>query len=310
MTSEAEVAPRLAIQRPVHPVSRGSKLKGLHWSVLVGGGVFIGICLILLITPWIAPYNPDTQILTDRLAGPSAQHLLGTDLLGRDVLSRLMYGGRYSVTVAAITLLLSSVSGTVIGVISGRVRGIFDEGAMRIVDILLAFPDVLMALVLIAIIGAGTGTVIVALTLVGWTPFARLARAMTIEINTKGYIEAGRALGCSQAFITFRHVLPNALGPVLALGLTRFGYQLITVGSLSYLGLGVQPPASDWGSMLAAGQPYMQLVPLQVIVPGLTIFVTALSVTMAGQGLGRKRLGLPTTRLSQLRVAGRKREAA
>jgi peptide/nickel transport system permease protein len=269
-----------------------------HWSIRVGGGIFGVICLVLLLTPWLAPYDPNAQDLTARLAPPSSAHWLGTDPFGRDVLSRLMYGGRYSVTVAAITLLLSGTFGTLIGVLSGRLGGFVDELSMRAADVLLAFPDILMALVLIAILGPGSGTVVIALAIVGWTPFARLARATTIEVNTRGYIEAAKALGCSQSFITFRHVLPNALTPVLSLGLARFGYQLITVGSLSYLGLGVQPPASDWGSMLAAGQPYMQQMPLLVIIPGVTIFLTALSVTIAGQGISRRRLllgaaGLP-----------------
>lgn len=255
---------------------------------------------MLVLTPWIAPYNPDVQNLTLGLARPSAQHWLGTDIFGRDELSRLMFGGRFSVTTAAITLLLSGVLGTTVGVVSGRIGGVVDEVTMRTVDVLLSFPDVLMALFLVAILGPGPGTVVFALTLIGWCPFARLARAMTIQINTRGYIEAARALGCSQAFIIFRHVLPNALRPVLAQGLNRFGHFLILVGSLSYLGLGVQPPASDWGSMLADGQPYMQQDPLLVIVPGVTIFLTALSVSIAGQGLSGQRLHTP--RLLPLRL--------
>lgn len=293
MISRVEETPAAGTFARRRGLGRATSITGrLHWSVFLGAGIFLLICVVLVITPWIAPYDPNAQDLLHRLAGPSANHWLGTDPFGRDVLSRLMYGGRFSVSIAAITLLLSGSAGTIIGVVSGRLGGVVDEVAMRTADVLLAFPDILMALVLIAILGPGSGTVVLALSVVGWTPFARLARSMTIEINTRGYIEAARALGCSQRFITFRHVLPNALTPVLSLGLARFGYQLITVGSLSYLGLGVQPPAADWGSMLASGQPYMEQVPLLMIVPGLTIFITALSVTIAGLGLGRKRLGL------------------
>jgi peptide/nickel transport system permease protein len=247
--------------------------------------VFIDV--VVALAPWLAPYDPNALDLTARLGGPSVQHWLGTDLLGRDNLSRLMYGGRFSVSIAAVTLVLSCTFGTVIGAISGRVGGAVDEVAMRTVDILLAFPDVVFALFLIAIVGPGSLTVIVALSMVGWTPFARLTRALAIDINTKGYVEAATALGCSQWFIVTRHVMPNAMRPILALALTRFGFQLITVGSLSFLGLGIQPPASDWGSMLADGQPYMQQQPLLVLVPGITIFVTALSVTLVGKGLSR-----------------------
>jgi peptide/nickel transport system permease protein len=172
-----------------------------------------------------------------------------------------------------------------IGAVSARVGGLLDDFLMRLVDTLLAFPEVLIALFLVYILGPGYGTLIVALAISGWTPFARLTRAVTLEINTRGYIEAAEALGCSKTFIIVRHVLPNAIGPVLAQGFLRFGHQLITVGGLSYLGLGVQPPESDWGAMLSEAQLYMIRAPWLVIVPGFAIFLTALSVTLAGHGL-------------------------
>ena len=264
-------------------------LARLPWTARLGGALFVLICLFLLVGPWISRYDPNFQDLNDRLVGPSFAHFLGTDAYGRDVFSRLLAGGRFSVTIAGVTVVLSSAFGTVVGIASGRIGGFLDEVAMRAADVLLAFPDMLLALLLIVIIGPGPTTVVIAMSIVGWTAFARLARTMTLEINTHGYIEAAKALGCSQRFIVLRHVLPNALNPVLSLALSRFAYQLITVGSLSYLGLGVQPPQSDWGSMLADGQPYMQQNPWLVMVPGLTIFITALSLTMAGQGLGRSR---------------------
>ena len=245
---------------------------------------------MLALTPWLAPYDPAAQVLTARLRAPSAEHLLGTDHLGRDVLSRLMHGGRFSVSIAAIAVLITGVSGTLLGALSARLGGLFDEVVMRTVDALLAFPDVLIALFLVFLIGPGYGTLIVALATTGWTPFARLTRAVTLEINTKEYIEAAEALGCSRAFIIFHHVLPNALGPVLAQGFLRFGHKLITVGGLSYLGLGVQPPNSDWGAMLAEAQLYMVRAPWLVVAPGFAIFLTALSVTLAGHGLRQSTL--------------------
>jgi ABC-type dipeptide/oligopeptide/nickel transport system permease subunit len=298
----AVAATRLRARR--RPILR--ELAGVHWTVIVGGGVFLVICALLVLTPWITPQDPNLQNLTHRLAPPTVGHLLGTDAYGRDVLSRLMVGGRFSVTIAAMTVVLSSTVGTVVGILSGRLGGFVDEITMRSADVLLAFPDILLALVLIVILGPGPRTVVIAMTLVGWTAFARLARAMTLEINTRGYIEAAKALGCSQRFIVFRHVLPNALNPVLSLALSRFAYQLITVGSLSYLGLGVQPPASDWGSMLSDGQPYLQQDPLLVAAPGLAVFITALSLTMAGQGLnhGRLRLQAGSAAMEQIGMAG------
>lgn len=265
-------------------------LRAFHWTFLLGASVFGVICLILLLTPWLAPYDPAAQDLLARLQPPSPEHWLGTDNFGRDELSRLMFGGRFSVSMAAIAVLITGVSGTLLGALSARVGGAFDEFLMRTVDVLLAFPDVLIALFLVYIMGPGYGTLIVALALTGWTPFARLTRAVTLEVNTKDFIEAAEALGCSRSFIIFRHVLPNVIGPVLAQGFLRFGHMLITVGALSYLGLGVQPPQSDWGAMLAEGQLYMARAPWLVIVPGLAIFITALSVTMAGQGLRQSSL--------------------
>ncbi|MFE2184638.1 ABC transporter permease [Streptomyces sp. NPDC059455] len=262
---------------------------GRHWTLRAGAVVLALVLMTLLLTPWIAPFDPAHQDLTRRLAGPSAQHWLGTDQLGRDVLSRLMYGGRFSVSIAAVTLLLSAVVGTVIGAFSARRGGLLDEVVMRTTDLLIAIPDVVVALFLIASFGTGYGMLIAALTIVGWTPFARLMRGLALEINSREYIEAAEALGCSKTFIVFRHVIPNALRPVLALGFLRFGHKLITVGGLSYLGLGVQPPDSDWGAMLLDAQPYMQRVPLLVLAPGAAIFLTALSVTLIGHGMELKR---------------------
>ncbi|MEV6589043.1 ABC transporter permease [Streptomyces acidicola] len=255
-----------------------------HWTLRVGAATFAVIVTVLVLTPWIAPYDPADQDLSRRLAGFSAEHWLGTDQLGRDVLSRLMYGGRFSVTIAAVTLLLGAVIGTLLGAVSARRGGLLDEFLMRTVDLLIAIPDVVVALLLIAVFGTGYGTLIAALTAVGWTPFARLMRGLALEINAKGYIEAAEALGCSKSFIIFRHVIPNALRPMLALGFLRFGHKLITVGGLSYLSLGVQPPDSDWGAMLLDAQPYMARMPMLVILPGAAIFLTALSVTLIGQG--------------------------
>jgi peptide/nickel transport system permease protein len=270
---------------------RGMRVtRGRHWTFNVGSVLLGLILLILLLTPWIAPHDPAAQDLANRLADPSAEHWFGTDHLGRDVLSRLMWGGRFSVTIAAITLVICAVTGAVIGALAARRGGWLDELVMRSVDVLVCFPDVIIALFLIALFGSGYGTLIVALTITGWTPFARLMRGLALEINAKDYVEAAEILGSPKAYIVFRHVIPNAARPVLAMGFLRFGHKLITVGALSYLGLGVQPPDSDWGAMLLDAQPYMERAPSLGILPGAAIFVAALSVTMIGQGLDVKRV--------------------
>jgi ABC-type dipeptide/oligopeptide/nickel transport system permease subunit len=263
--------------------------RGRPWTFNIGGVLLALILLLLLLTPWIAPHDPAAQDLSNRLAGPSAGHWFGTDHLGRDVLSRLMWGGRFSVTIAAITLVVCAVSGGIIGALAARRGGWLDELVMRSVDVLICFPDVVIALFLIALFGTGYGTLIAALTITGWTPFARLMRGLALEINAKEYVEAAEILGSPKAYIVFRHVIPNAMRPVLAMGFLRFGHKLITVGALSYLGLGVQPPDSDWGAMLLDAQPYMERSPGLGILPGAAIFLTALSVTMIGQGLDVKK---------------------
>jgi len=260
-------------------------LGGRHWTFKVGAVLLTVILLVLVLTPWIAPHDPAAQDLSNRLAGPSAEHWFGTDHLGRDVLSRLMWGGRFSVTIAAITLTICAVCGTILGALAARRGGWIDELVMRTVDVLVCFPDVVVALFLIALFGTGYGTLIAALTIAGWTPFARLMRGLALEINAKEYIEAAEILGSPKWFILFRHVIPNALRPVAAMSFLRFGHKLITVGALSYLGLGVQPPDSDWGKMLLDAQPYMERAPWVGILAGAAIFVTALSVTMIGQGI-------------------------
>jgi ABC-type dipeptide/oligopeptide/nickel transport system permease subunit len=271
-------------------VRRSRRRQARHPWPLVAGGTILGIVVLLLVlTPLIAPSDPAQQDLTQRLAGSSAAHWLGTDQLGRDLLTRLMYGGRFSVTIASITVVVCAVLGTLLGILCARVRGAFDELVMRVCDVLLAFPEMIVAMFVVSILGASKTTLILALVVGGWTPFAKLARGVAMEVDARGFIEAARALGCSRRFIVLRHLLPNSLNPLMAHAALRFGHKLITVGALSYLGLGVQPPAADWGSMLAAAQPYLSQAPHLVIYPGLAIFATALSVTMISQGINARR---------------------
>ena len=256
-----------------------------HWWLTLGMSAFAVVVALLVLAPWISPHDPAALDLKLRMAPPGPEHWLGTDHLGRDVLSRLLEGGRFSVSIALVTLILSVGIGTGLGALGARIGGLFDEALMRIVDLLLSFPEVVVALFLIAILGPGYGTLILALTISGWTPFARMSRGLALEVNARDYIAAAEVLGCRRRFIVLRHVIPNLVRPIAAIGFLRFGHKLVTVGGLSFLGLGVQPPGSDWGAMLADARPYMERMPLLAIAPGLTIFLTALSVTMIGQGL-------------------------
>lgn len=265
--------------------ARFSLQSTLPWSVLLGGGAATCILFCLVFAPLLTAYDPAHQDLLHRFAAPGALHWFGTDHLGRDELSRTLYGGRFSVSIAAISLVCSVALGVLLGAVSARAGGWVDETIMRVVDLLISVPDVIVALFLVAILGPGSMTLILALTAASWTPFARVMRGLALEIGRRDYIRAAEILNCSRRFILFRHVIPNARRPIAAIALLRFGHKLIVVGGLSFLGLGVQAPLSDWGSMLAESRRYMDRAPMLVVAPGLAIFVTALAVTTLGQGL-------------------------
>ena len=235
--------------------------------------------------PWLSPVDPNQQVLIDRLQPSSAAHLLGTDHLGRDVFARLLYGGRFSLLLTVVAVFIAGTMGTILGGIAGWIGGLLDEALMRLVDLLIVFPGIVIALVIAALLKPSFGTLLLALTITSWTPYARLARALTLDVKTQPYLEAAQAVGVSQAGILSRHILPNIMGPILAMSFLRFGHMLLTIAGLSYLGLGAQPPTPDWGAMIAEALPYMQRVPTLLLVPSLTIFLTALSVTLVGQGL-------------------------
>jgi peptide/nickel transport system permease protein len=241
------------------------------------------IVLAVVLAPWISPYPPAEQNLAVRLAPPSPEHWLGTDNLGRDTLSRILEGGQFSMSVAALATLLTCLLGVGIGILSARRRGWVDEFLTRTNDVLLALPEMVVALFIVAALGTGFGPLLLALTVTGWTPFARLARTLAYDVSARGFVEAARVVGCPPSFIIFRHVLPHLAAPILGQATLRFGHLLISVGALSYLGLGVQPPQSDWGSMLAAAQPFADRAPMGILAPGLVIFTAALCVTLIGQ---------------------------
>ncbi|MCT9625356.1 peptide/nickel transport system permease protein [Arthrobacter sp. SORGH_AS 212] len=260
------------------------------WPAIDAAAVVILILAVAAVAaaPWLAPFPPDEQNLAARLAAPGGAHPLGTDHLGRDTLSRLLDGGRFSMLVAALATVLTGVIGLSIGILSARRKGWLDEFFTRTNDVLLALPEMVVALFIVAAMGTGFTSLLVALTVTGWTPFARLARTLAYDVSARGFVEAARVVGCPPSFIIFRHVLPHLAAPMLGQATLRFGQLLISVGALSYLGLGVQPPQSDWGSMLAAAQPYAERAPWGILAPGLAIFVIALCVTLIGQRAARR----------------------
>jgi ABC-type dipeptide/oligopeptide/nickel transport system permease subunit len=256
-------------------------------SMAVFGLVTFGIIVFVSIfAPFLTQYDPTDQSIRDRLALPSSEHLLGTDALGRDVFSRILHGGRQALVISFVSVVISATVGTIIGAMASRHAGsLTDEILMRAIDLFISFPNIIIALMIVVALKPGFWALVLALTITGWTPYARLARAVGLEIATQTYVEAAAATGESEFLIIRKHILPNTLGPILAQVFLRFGHTLLTIAGLSYLGIGIQPPTPDWGSMLAEAQAYMVRVPSLILSPGLVIFITTLSVTMAGQGL-------------------------
>ncbi len=257
-----------------------------HSMALFGLITFSVIVLASILAPVITKYDPTKTALRERLQFPNAVHLLGTDALGRDVFSRILYGGRQALVISFVSVLIDATIGTVIGSLASRHAGsLLDEILMRAIDLFLSFPNIIIALMIVVMLKPGFWALVLALTVTGWTPYARLARAVGLEISTQTYIEAAAATGESEFLTMRKHILPNTLGPILAQVFLRFGHTLLTIAGLSYLGIGIQPPTADWGQMLADAQVFMVRVPTLILAPGLVIFLATLSVTMAGQGL-------------------------
>ena len=275
--------PKDSYKNTLEAILRKLNLQGLSAPAALSLVVLATIGIVAVFAPLLAPYDPNDQNLSARLELPSRAHPFGTDHLGRDVLSRLLIGSRFSLAITTVSVLISGVFGTLAGAFAGRTGGSTDEVAMRVVDVVLVFPDLVVAFALASLLGQSFGTIVLAVTLFAWTPYARLARAVALEMNTREFMGAAVALGSTPLFILRRHVLPNIMGPILAMGFLRFGQILITIAGLSYLGVGAQPPTPDWGAMLWEAQPYMRRVPSLTLIPGVTIFITALSVTLLGQ---------------------------
>jgi peptide/nickel transport system permease protein len=250
-----------------------------------------GVLLLLLmaaaalLAPALAPLSPLQQNLANDLLPYSSDHPLGTDKLGRDVLSRLIYGARVSLGVGLATVTISLVLGFVIGSIAGFWGGWIDQALMRLVDILMAFPGMLLAIAFTAVLGPGLDHVILALCLIGWTGYARLVRGEILSLREREFIQAARALGCKPARTIVRHLLPNLLPPLLIQATFGLAAAIVAEGSLSFLGLGVEPPTPSWGAMLNEGRQFLLVAPHLTTYPGLAIMLTVFALNLAGDAL-------------------------
>ncbi len=266
-----------------------------HRGAVVGLVVLVALALLALVAPFVSPYDPQLTNLGDALKDPSLAHPLGTDHLGRDILARLVYGGRYSLLIGFAAVGIGLAVGVPLGAISGFYGGWVDLTVQRVVDVLLSFPGFLLALSLVAVLGVGLENVIFSVGLGVVPAFVRLVRASTLAIRRAPYVDAARGLGCTDPGIIWRHVLPNAVAPVVVQATLGLGATLLTAAGLGFLGLGVQQPTPEWGSMLGEGRQYMFSNPNVATFPGIAIFLTVLGFNLAGDGL-RDTVGPPSRR--------------
>lgn len=233
----------------------------------------------------LAPYNYTEKDLQNRLQPPSSDHLFGTDHLGRDILTMVMYGSRASLFVGFTVVGVSLAIGVALGILAGYYGGWLDEIIMRLTDSFLAFPSMFLALAITAFLGQGMKNMMLALITVEWTVFARVARGSTLDVRTKGYVRASRWIGASNAYVMIKHVLPNIISPVLIMASLGIGNVILAAAGLSFLGLGVQPATPEWGAMLDAGRTYVTTAPWLMFFPGLFIMITVLAFNYFGDGL-------------------------
>jgi len=252
---------------------------------LVGMIITAIVVIVAVFAPWIAPYNPIQIDLLHRLETPSASHWMGVDHLGRDIFSRVVYGARISLQVGVVSVALGTVLGLIFGALSGWVGGRFDSIVMSIMDAIYAFPAILLALALVAAFGPGLITVMTAIAIVRIPIFARTVRGSVLAEREVEYITAARTIGVRSGRILVRHVFPNIMAPMIVVTTTYFATAIVVEASLSFLGLGVPPPAASWGVMLNDGRQYMAANPHVVIYPGLAISLTVLGFNLLGEGL-------------------------
>lgn len=275
LTGETVVPPKRQVARLL--LSDRTAVAGL---VLVSSLAFAA-----LLAPLLAPHDPNAVDVVRRFAPPSKEFPLGTDHLGRDVLSRLLYGGRISIGATVVATFGISIIGVVMGMLAGYVVGAVDTVISRVVEILLALPPFLLALAITGVLGPGMANVTLAITAVWWASYARIVRGVVLAETSRTYVDAARAVGASSARIMCRHVLPNMVAPIVVLTTLDLGTVLLGLSSLSFLGLGVRAPTAEWGAMLAEGRTYLGPAPNMMLFPGAAIFLMVLGFNLLGDGL-------------------------
>ncbi|MDK2871793.1 MAG: peptide/nickel transport system permease protein [bacterium] len=254
--------------------------------LIMFGFLIVGVVTLLgVFAPLFATYDPEDMVFSDRLMPPSGEHFLGTDDNGMDIFSRILYGIRLDLTIAIVVIVMVSVFGTLLGVIAGYYGGLIDEIIMRLADVFLSFPYLLLAMAIAAALGPGIFNSIIAISVTWWPVYARLSRGVTLSIREMSYIEAARALGASNIYIIFKHVLPNVIAPIIVQATLDMGNVILEAAALSFIGLGAQPPQPELGSMVSIGRGYLRDYPWVSLFPGLTILIMVLGFNLLGDGL-------------------------
>lgn len=254
-------------------------------GALAGGVILFVLVTASLLAPVLAPYDWAETFVGPRLSPPSAEHPFGTDIHGRDMFSRILYGGRLSLSVGIATVLFSMVIGGLFGVTVAHFGGRVDDTGVMVIDVMLGFPPIVLAILIVAILGVGLVNVVVAVGIAGIPRFARVVRSAALEVKSRPYVEASQGLGAGDWRIILRHMLPNVFPVLMVLATLNLASAIISTASLSFLGLGVQPPTPEWGAMLNSSREYMRHAPWTMVFPGLALFLSVMSVNLLGDRL-------------------------
>ena len=274
------------------PVAAEGRAAALSWrrlrrspNLVAGTIILFLVVLSALLAPQISPYDPIDQDFASQLRSPSASHLFGTDEFGRDIFSRVVYGARIALNVGAVADAIATALGVLLGVLAGYFGGRLDAVLTRLLDVMLAFPYLLLAMIVVAILGPGLTNAMVAIAIVYTPQFARVVRGVVLSVKEQEFVESARAMGSGTFRIVCRSILPNIVSPIIVMATLTVGFMIVETAGLSFLGLGASPPTPEWGSMLATGRQYMLTAPWITTFPGLAILVTVVAFNLVGDGL-------------------------
>jgi peptide/nickel transport system permease protein len=285
---------------PVSPLHRATPKLGDDWrprrfaslrgvvqdrSALIGLGILLLVTIVAVFAPLIAPYDPTALDPTANLASPSADHWLGTDNLGRDLFSRLVFGARWTLGAAGLAAAGIVLLGVTIGIVAGYFGGLVDDLLMRLVDVLLAFPSIILALAIVGMLGPSLPNVLIGMVAVWWVDYARIVRGMTLKVVQNDYVLSAHCCGCGNGRMILRHILPNVIPSVIVLATLELGSLMLAISGLSFLGLGAQPPTPEWGTMLSDGRLFFLNEPQLMMYPGIAITLVVLGCNLLGDGL-------------------------